>query len=185
MAWRSKVARRCGKNTWVTVGWETEIPWDEFIENYDGTYNQERMVGSLQHAVFCHRMLDFTLLNDDFFLEDFDGVQFGSGAFTTKDNSAIGTVAKNLQEFEVFKCLTKENSSNFHQNCFQFQLTIFFLPLIFPVEVPRCENFSSKSSSSAIDAISISSKSSCSSWSTSLKQFATLLNGEEINKQMS
>lgn len=53
-------------------------------------------------------------------------------------------------------------------------LTIFFFPLT--VDVPWFENISSKSSSSAIEAISTSSKSSSScSWSTSLKQFATLL----------
>lgn len=66
------------------------------------TYDEEGVVGLLQHPVLGHRVLDFVFLDDDLLLQDFDGEQLARGLLAAQDDLPEGSLAQDLQELEVF-----------------------------------------------------------------------------------
>lgn len=54
-------------------------------------------------------MRDLVLLDDDFLLEDLDGVQVVGGLLATQDHLAEGALAQDLDELKVFQRLEGKN----------------------------------------------------------------------------
>lgn len=69
------------------------------------TYDEEGVVGLLQHPVLGHRVLDLVLLDDDFLLQDLDGEELAGGLLAAQNDLPKGSLAEDLQELEVLKCL--------------------------------------------------------------------------------
>jgi hypothetical protein len=74
------------------------------------------MIRSLQHAVLCHCVLDFTLLDNDLLLEDLDSVELGRRPFAAQNHASVRAVAEDLQELEVLQRLSKGKSSKLAHN---------------------------------------------------------------------
>ncbi len=55
-------------------------------------------------------------LDDDFFLQYFDGIQGAGGLLTTQNNFTKGALAQGLQELEIFKSLKRRKILIYFKN---------------------------------------------------------------------
>ena len=67
------------------------------------THYEERMSCWLEDPIFCHRVLNFILLDDDFFLENFNCIKVIRRLLTTENHFSKSTLSQNFQELEIFK----------------------------------------------------------------------------------
>ena len=61
----------------------------------------------LENPIFCHRVLNLILFDDNFFLENFNCIQVIWRFLTTENNFSKSTLSQNFQELEIFKGLKK------------------------------------------------------------------------------
>ena len=59
----------------------------------------------LEDPIFCHRVLNFILLDDDFFLENFNCIKVIWRLLTTENHFSKSTLSQNFKELEIFKGL--------------------------------------------------------------------------------
>ena len=69
------------------------------------THYEERMSCWLEDPIFCHRVLNFILLDDDFFLENFNCIKVIWRLLTTENHFSKSTLSQNFKELEIFKGL--------------------------------------------------------------------------------
>ena len=71
------------------------------------THYEERMPRGLENPIFCHRVLNFILLDDDFFLENFNCIKVIRRLLTTENHFSKSTLSQNFEELEIFKGLKR------------------------------------------------------------------------------
>ena len=71
------------------------------------THYEERMPRWLENPIFCHRVLNFILLDDDFFLENFNCIKVIRRLLTTENHFSKSTLSQNFEELEIFKGLKR------------------------------------------------------------------------------
>lgn len=69
------------------------------------TYDEKRVVCSLENTVFCECVLHFVFCNNHFFFQNFYGEEVTGAFFSAENDFAESAFAQHFDELKVFKRL--------------------------------------------------------------------------------